>query len=172
MNTFRLSVLYGFVSGTWLRLGPRASASLPARSLCDHVNHLERVPWLRARHLAACLLALTFTLAGAAGCAVTRGDLGAPFKDADIAAVKNGRSTQSDVVRLLGAPDNVIQLGDREAFHYYHYTLKHATFLVFSRVNIASDELYVFFDSRGVVDQVLFSEPTKSLEFQFWPFGA
>jgi hypothetical protein len=51
-------------------------------------------------------------------------------------------------------------------------TRKHATFLVFSRVNIASDELYVFFDSRGVVDQVLFSEPTKNLEFQFWPFGA
>jgi hypothetical protein len=75
------------------------------------------------------------------------------------------------VVRLLGAPDSVIQLGDREAFHYYHYTLKHATFLVFSRVNVAADELYVFFDRHGVVEQVVFSPRTNKLEFQFWPFG-
>jgi outer membrane protein assembly factor BamE (lipoprotein component of BamABCDE complex) len=127
---------------------------------------------LGARHVLFCLLLMTFALAGAAGCAVTRGDLGTPFKNADVSAIERGRSTQTDVVRLLGAPDTVIQLGDREAFHYYHYTLKHATFLVFSRVNIASDELYVFFDRRGFVDQVLFSEPTKNLEFQFWPFGA
>ena len=124
------------------------------------------------RHRLFCLLAVTFVLAGTAGCAVTRGDLGAPFKDADISAVQQGRSTRLDVVRLLGAPDNVIQLGDREVFHYYRYTLKHATFLVFSRINISSDELYVFFDRRGLVDYVLFSEPTRSLEFQFWPFGA
>ena len=56
-------------------------------------------------------------------------------------------------------------------FHYYHYTLKHATFLVFSRVNIASDELYVFFDRSGIVNQVLFGPRTDKLEFQFWPFG-
>jgi hypothetical protein len=117
------------------------------------------------------LLSTTLAFAGAAGCAVTRGDLGVPFNNADISAAQKGRATQSDVVRLLGAPDNVIQLGHREVFHYYHYTLKHATFLVFSRVNIAFDELYVFFDQRGVVDQVLVSEPTKNLEFQWWPFG-
>jgi hypothetical protein len=105
------------------------------------------------------------------GCAVTRGDLGAPFNGADISAIKKGESTQSDVVRRLGAPDNVIQLGNREVFHYYHYALKHATFLVFSRVNIASDEVYVFFNPNRVVDQVLFSQPTNKLEFQFWPFG-
>jgi hypothetical protein len=115
-------------------------------------------------------MALAF--AGASGCAVTRGDLGMPFNAADVAAIGKGRASQSDVVRLLGAPDDVVQLGDREAFHYYHYTLKHATFLVFSRINIASDELYVFFDQQGVVDQVLFSQPTNKLEFQFWPFGA
>ena len=93
------------------------------------------------------------------------------FNVADISGIKQGISTQSDVVRLLGAPDNVIRLGDRDVFHYYHYTLKHATFLIFSRVNIAADELYVFFDRRGIVDQVLFGPRTDKLEFQFWPFG-
>jgi hypothetical protein len=133
----------------------------PAASICS------RVP--RALPLA---LVAALALAGASGCAVTRGDLGMPFNTVDISAIEKGRSTPPDVVRLLGAPDNVAELGNRTVFHYYHYTLKHATFLVFSRVNIASDELYVFFDQRGLVDQVLFSQPTNRLEFQFWPFGA
>jgi outer membrane protein assembly factor BamE (lipoprotein component of BamABCDE complex) len=124
-----------------------------------------------ARHFLPCLLSVGLAFATASGCAVTRGDLGTPFNGTAISAIQKGKSTQSDVVRLLGAPDNVIQLGNREAFHYYHYTLKHATFIVFSRVNIASDEVYVFFDPNGVVDQVLFSQPTNKLEFQFWPFG-
>jgi hypothetical protein len=93
------------------------------------------------------------------------------FSEADISAIRKGSAIQSEVVHLLGAPDNVIQLGDREAFHYYHYTLKHATFLVFSRVNVAAGELHVFFDRHGVVAQVLFSPRTNKLEFQFWPFG-
>jgi hypothetical protein len=67
------------------------------------------------------------------------------------------------MVRLLGAPDSVIQLGDREAFHYYHYTLKHATFLVFSRTNVAADELYVFFDRHGVVETITPGTAQKSL---------
>jgi hypothetical protein len=65
-----------------------------------------------------------------------------------------------------------VQLGDHVAFHHYHYTLKHATFLVFTRINVAADELYVFFDRQGVAYRVLLSQPTKKLEFQFWPFGS
>jgi outer membrane protein assembly factor BamE (lipoprotein component of BamABCDE complex) len=138
----------------------------------DHVRKpvaAPRSPTLR--RLLFCLLSLTLALVGASGCAVSRGDLGMSFNEADISAIRRGSATQSDVARLLGAPDSVIQLGDREAFHYYHYTLKHATFLVFSRVNVAADELYVVFDRHGVVEQVLFSPRTNKLEFQFWPFG-
>jgi SmpA / OmlA family len=171
MTAFRLSPRYPFVSGPRLRPDPRAVRSREAKSPGEHVKQLVSPPWSLAWRLLPYLLSTTLVLAGAAGCAVTRGDLGAPFNNADISAVQKGRATQSDVVRLLGAPDNVIQLGHREVFHYYHYTLKHATFLVLSRVNIASDELYIFFDRRGVVDQVLVSEPTKNLEFQWWPFG-
>ena len=138
----------------------------------DHVRKPVAAPRsLARRRLLPCLLSLTLALAGASGCAVSRGDLGTSFNEADISAIRRGSATASDVVHLLGAPDNVIQLGDREAFHYYHYTLKHATFLVFSRVNVAADELYVFFDRRGVVEQVLFGPRTNKLEFQFWPFG-
>jgi hypothetical protein len=124
-----------------------------------------------APRLLLCLLGLTVTLAGTSGCAFSRGDLGVPLREADIATIRKGQTTQADAVRLLGAPDTVIQIGNREAFHYYHYTLKHATVLVFSRVNVAADELYVIFDQHGLVDDVLFSNRTDKLRFQFWPFG-
>jgi hypothetical protein len=104
-------------------------------------------------------------------CAFTRGDLGVPFKSADIAAITPGRSNESDVARVLGAPDEIIRIGtERVVFHYYHYALKHATVLVFSRVNIGSDQLYVFFNEHGIVDRVLSSNHTDQLRFQFWPF--
>jgi outer membrane protein assembly factor BamE (lipoprotein component of BamABCDE complex) len=137
----------------------------------DRVRKPLAAPRSLARRFSPCLLSMMLVLLVASGCAVSRGDLGNYFNGADISAIKKGVATQAEVVRLLGAPDNVIQLRDREVFHYYHYTLKHATFLVFSRVNIASDELYVFFDRRGIVDQVLFGPRTDKLEFQFWPFG-
>lgn len=118
------------------------------------------------------LLALAFVLLATGGCAFTRGDYGLPFQDSDIAAVKRGQSSEAEVVRALGAPDSIIRLnGGREAFQYYHFALKHATVLVFSRVNIGADELYVFFDAHGVVNQVLYGNRTDKLKFQFWPFG-
>jgi hypothetical protein len=119
------------------------------------------------------LLIMLGVATGAGGCAFTRGDLGTPFKASDIAAIRQGQSSEAEIVRLLGAPDEIIRLGHgREVFHYYHYALKHATLLVFSRVNIATDQLYVFFDAHGVVDQVLSGNHTHELKFQFWPFGA
>ncbi|MBX5453922.1 MAG: outer membrane protein assembly factor BamE [Acidobacteriia bacterium] len=117
------------------------------------------------------LLWTTLAFVGASGCAVSRGDFGVPFNDADIAAIKKGETTQSDIVRMFGAPDTIIEVNNREVFHYYRYALKHGTFLIFSRINIAGDELYVFFDQNGRVDQVLFSKKTDKLKFQFWPFG-
>jgi hypothetical protein len=147
---------------------------------CRYAWKARNPRWRSARRAvtaapAPCALWLLLAVAatGLGGCAFTRGDLGVPFKEADIAAVKPGQSTIPEVVALLGAPDEIIRLGDgRAAFHYFHYAMKHATVLVFSRVNIASDQLYLFFDAHGVVERVLSGNRTKGLEFQFWPFGA
>lgn len=118
------------------------------------------------------LVALLVIAAGAlGGCAFTRGDLEAPFTQAQIAGIKPGQSTEAEVVRVVGAPDEIIRVGGgRVIFHYYHYAMKHATLLFFSRVNIASDQLYVFFDAQGVVERVLSGNRTGALKFQFWPF--
>ncbi len=124
---------------------------------------------LRSLRILPLIVALAATQLG--GCAFTRGDLGVPFKPADIAAIAPGQSNESDVARVLGAPDEIIRIGaERVVFHYYHYALKHATVLVFSRVNIGSDQLYVFFNEHGIVDRVLTSNHTDQLRFQFWPF--
>ncbi len=117
------------------------------------------------------LLTIWVGLAGIAGCAFSRGDLGTPFNDNDVSAIKKGKTTIEQVVQLLGAPDNIRQINGEEVFHYYRYTLKHGTVLVFSRVNIASDDLYVFFNKEGVVDEVLYGKGTDKLKFQYWPFG-
>ena len=115
--------------------------------------------------LAAALLAL-------GGCAVSRGDLGDGLPKEKIAAVKEGQTTTTEVLALLGAPASIQQIGDMTVFHYYHYALKHGTFLVFSRINVAGDDTYVFLDHAGVVRQVLAGNRTDRLTFQFWPFGA
>ncbi len=105
------------------------------------------------------------------GCAVSRGDLGDKLPPSAIAQIKEGQSTQAQVIALLGAPASVQQIGEQTVFHYYHYALKHGTFLVFSRVNIAGDDTYVFFDRNGVVRQVISGNRSDRLRFQFWPFG-
>jgi outer membrane protein assembly factor BamE (lipoprotein component of BamABCDE complex) len=118
-----------------------------------------------------CLLWMGLAMVGASGCAFSRGDLGTQFKDNAVSSIKKGRTTAAQVVALLGAPDSIKEINHQEVFHYYRYTVKHATFLVFTRVNIASDDLYVFFDQEGVVDQVMFGNRTNKLKFQSWPFG-
>jgi len=106
-----------------------------------------------------------------AGCAFSRGELGTAVKAEDIAAIKKGQTTEAQVVALLGAPDDIREIGKRELFHYYRYVLKHATVIVFSRANIASGQVYVLFDEHGVVDEVITGDRTDQLKFQFWPFG-
>lgn len=110
------------------------------------------------KRVVVCLLG-TALLVGASGCAFSRGDLGVPLAETDVSEIKKGQTTEAQVVALLGAPQSVQQIDDQEVFHYYHYALKHGTFLVFSRVNVASDDLYVFFNA------------TKSRSKWYWASG-
>jgi outer membrane protein assembly factor BamE (lipoprotein component of BamABCDE complex) len=122
-----------------------------------------------ANAVITCLLWAVLLMPG--GCAFSRGELGTAVKAEDIAAIKKGQTTEAQVVALLGAPDDIREIGRRELFHYYRYVLKHATVVVFSRANIASDQVYVLFDERGVVEDVITGDRTDQLKFQFWPFG-
>ena len=109
------------------------------------------------------------------GCVVTRGTLGEPLRDESIAQIKKGASTTSEVVALLGAPERIVRGNDREIFHYYYYDGKSPALLLLIlnlvRMEVKSDNLYVFFGRNGLVEEVLYSKRTPNVEFKLWPFG-
>ena len=108
-------------------------------------------------------------------CSWSRGTIGDEFRPEQVAAIKKGVSTRADVVSALGAPDRIIEVNGQEIFQYYRYDLKAKSLILvivnFSRLNMKSDDLYVFFTREKVVQDVAFGKRTDRLEFQFWPWG-
>lgn len=109
-----------------------------------------------------------------AGCSFNRGTLGDEFKDENVAAVKKG-TTRTQVISSLGAPDRIVEANGHEILQYYRYDVKASgLFLLvvnFSRINVKSDDLYVFVNKSGIVDEVVFGRRTGNMDFRFWPFG-
>lgn len=110
-------------------------------------------------------------LAVMSGCAFARGNVGDELRPEDIALIRKGESTRAEVALRLGAPDRIIEINGHEIFQYYRYDVKVGNLLVFSRLNIKSDDLYVRFNQAGIVDDVVFGKRTDQLQFQWWPFG-
>jgi outer membrane protein assembly factor BamE (lipoprotein component of BamABCDE complex) len=121
------------------------------------------------------VVVLLITLLMSQGCVVTRGTLGEPFREEAIAQIKKGSSTASEVVALLGAPERIVRGNEREIFHYYYYDGKSPALLLLVlnlvRMELKSDNLYVFFGRNGLVEDVLYSKRTPNVEFKLWPFG-
>lgn len=105
------------------------------------------------------------------GCAFVRGNYGEDLNQGDISTIKKGISTRAEVASVLGAPDRIItEPNGHDIFHYYHYDVKSGYILIFSRTNIKSDDIFVIFNSAGVVEDVIAGKKKPPLEFQFWPF--
>ncbi len=89
--------------------------------------------------------------------------------------IKKGTSTKAEVLEKLGAPDRLFQMNGRDVFQYYRYDAKVGSLLLivinFSRVSIMGDDLFVIISHEGIVEDVISSKRTDSLEFRFWPFG-
>ncbi len=127
-----------------------------------------------------------------AGCAFVRGDYNGGIEPDRVAFIQKGVTTRSEVISRLGAPDEVkfadmkvvVRAGatdqndvgaGREIDHYRHYTGRVGSFIpvlvVFSRVSVQSDDLYVFYNPDGVVDEVIYGNRTNGMSFRWWPFG-
>jgi len=108
-------------------------------------------------------------------CTFVRGGIGDEFKSDQLAAIQKGTSTRAEVVAALGAPDRVVAANGREVLHYYRYDIKSSSLFLllvnFSRTNIKSDDVFVFVNNSGIVDEVVFGKRTAGMEFQVWPFG-
>ncbi|TFG63321.1 MAG: hypothetical protein E4H32_04555 [Nitrospirales bacterium] len=105
------------------------------------------------------------------GCAVVRGEVGKPFPEDRLAGLQKGISTRQDVAQRFGAPDEIVQANGHEIFHYRRYDSKVGLLLFMSRINVANDNLWVFMNQQGIVEDVVYGNRTDELSFQVWPFG-
>lgn len=105
-------------------------------------------------HLRSASLALALTLP-LAGCFLSRSTANPPIPPEAVAQITPGESTADDVTRLLGAPNEVVQLGRRSAWRYEHTVEKQAAaFLVLlglRGVDTQADRVWVFFDENDNV---------------------
>jgi outer membrane protein assembly factor BamE (lipoprotein component of BamABCDE complex) len=109
------------------------------------------------------------------GCAFSRGTLGDDIKAEAVSSIQKGVTTKTEVLALLGAPDRVLPLNGRDVYQYYRYDAKAGSLLLilvnFSRLSVKGDDFFVMLNQNGVVEDVIWSKRTESLEFRFWPFG-
>jgi len=109
------------------------------------------------------------------GCVLSRGRVGNPIQEESLKQIEKGISKKDLVVSLLGAPDRIIVGNDKEIFQYYYYDGKSPglILLVFNiiSVNVRSDNLYVFFDRQGLVQDVIYGKRTQEVDFTLRPWG-
>jgi outer membrane protein assembly factor BamE (lipoprotein component of BamABCDE complex) len=105
------------------------------------------------------------------GCAFVRGTYGEEVNPPDISSIKKGTTTRAEVATLLGAPERIVEVNHHEIFQYYHYDMKSGLILFFSRTNVVSEDVFVFFDENGIVQDIVVGKKKSAPEMQFWPFG-
>jgi hypothetical protein len=120
-------------------------------------------------------IVIILTLALLQGCVVTRGTVGEPIQEEAVSAIKKGKTTMAEVVSSIGAPDRIVRGNDREIFHYYYYDGKSPAMMLillnFIRMDVKSDNLYVFFNRDGIAEEVVYGKRTDRTRFKLWPFG-
>lgn len=101
---------------------------------------------------------LAIPLLFAPACAMARTTDNRPLEAGELARLVPGTSTAKDVVAMLGAPVDVVQLGKRSAYLYRHTASKRAglwlVVVAFYNVDERSDRIWVFFDEAGVLTHV------------------
>jgi outer membrane protein assembly factor BamE (lipoprotein component of BamABCDE complex) len=92
------------------------------------------------------------------GCFVAKSIDDTTWDPATVAQLKVGTSTRADVLRLLGAPNQVVELLDSDAYVYRHAIGKVTGFTVILFTAIRSDEqrdgITVIVDRSGIVRAV------------------
>jgi len=154
----------------------------------DHVKKPVVAPRSLARRFSPYLLSVTLALVEASGCAVPRGDLGMSFNEKGISAIKKGSATQADVVRLLGAPDRLVETHDELIADYVYSDGKDFRInfgwplgfispvsyaphdLALSGEGIGIQTFQVAFDSREVVQYADFRRGEAASQYQLSPF--
>jgi hypothetical protein len=88
------------------------------------------------------------------GCAFVRGTYGEEVHTLDLPSITKGSTTRAEVATLLGAPERIVEVNGHEIFQYYHY-----------------EDVFVFFDGNGIVQDIVVGKKKPTPAMQFWPFG-
>jgi len=117
---------------------------------------------------------LVLALAFAPACFVSRSMVNEPLRRAQIESLVPGESTAKDVVALLGAPNEVIQLGSRTAYRYDFTLMKRAgfTIIIFTALNedTRSERVWLFFDKDDLLTHLGLTMQAKGTRYAM-PWG-
>ena len=113
------------------------------------------------------LLASLCSLAPA--CVVSRSTENEPLPRGAIESLRPGTSTAREVVELLGAPVDVVQLGKRSAYRYEFTRAKRAGLILvvvlLYNLDQRADRVWVFFDENQVLTHVGVSLESDRAEY-------
>lgn len=133
--------------------------------------------------VAACLV-----IVGLSGCGfatVARLSINDPIRSEDVTFIVPGQTKLAEVVRQLGAPDDLVGVDGGAAALYHFRDAKYtrvnfgwpARFwltvspdFILAAGGLGTDVFEVVFDSRWVVRAYAFAEQTSNARFNPWPF--
>lgn len=91
----------------------------------------------------------------APACFISRTTVNEPLRRAELDRLVPGQSTAKEVVEILGAPNDVVQLGSRTAYRYDFSIQKRAGFTIivvsFLNEDTRADRAWLFFDAENVL---------------------
>jgi hypothetical protein len=142
-----------------MNISLRRNLRSPPLSACTATRTQEMKGLMKPSRLLTFVLALAalFLLPGLAGCLGKRGEMGVrnSWRGSPPPAFEKGRSTQSDVMRALGPPSQVIALQDQTLFYYLREQSRtKAVFLIIYnqvREQITYDRALFFFSKEGTL---------------------
>lgn len=109
------------------------------------------------------------------GCVISRGRVGNPIDETKLRQIQKGVTHRTQVVELLGAPDRINQAPDRDIFQYYYYDAKSPALILIAfnlfTLNVKSDNLYLFLDKQGIVQDIIYGKRTDQVDFSLRPWG-
>lgn len=137
---------------------PHKTAHARESSIRDRIGP-PRAAVTRIRYnLAMRLLAALLCLLPLSACFLSRSTTNVPLQQAKLAQLHPGTTTAKDVVEILGAPTEVVQLGSRSAYRYDFTNLKRAGFsiivLTFLNEDTRADRAWLFFNKEEVLTHV------------------
>jgi len=97
-------------------------------------------------------------LLGLSSCFISRTTTNVPLQRSRLDELQPGKSTAKQVVELLGAPNEVVQLGSRSAYRYDFAIMKRAGFSIiivtFLNEDARTDRAWLFFDKDELLTHV------------------